>query len=174
MESNKDEALRCLAIAQRYRDAGSIQSARKFCEKSINLFSTPAALKLLATINATASSQGTSSATDSTSASAHQSSSGVKQRRGAANTNGGTASGIGGEKRDYTPEQKEVVRRVRACKVTEYYEILEVKKDCEDADVKKAYRKVRVVVCVVQPLPGLILCLAGPCFASGQERRTWC
>jgi DnaJ homolog subfamily B member 12 len=31
---------------------------------------------------------------------------------------------------------------VRACKVTEYYEILAVKKDCEEADVKKAYRKV--------------------------------
>jgi hypothetical protein len=26
--------------------------------------------------------------------------------------------------------------------VTEYYEILEVKRDCEEADVKKAYRKV--------------------------------
>jgi preprotein translocase subunit Sec63 len=27
--------------------------------------------------------------------------------------------------------------------VTGYYEILEVKKDCDEADVKKAYRKVR-------------------------------
>jgi hypothetical protein len=26
--------------------------------------------------------------------------------------------------------------------VTEYYEILAVKRDCEEADVKKAYRKV--------------------------------
>jgi hypothetical protein len=31
---------------------------------------------------------------------------------------------------------------VRTCKVTEYYEILEVKRECEEADVKKAYRKV--------------------------------
>ena len=144
MESNKDEAIRCLAIAQRHRDAGSIQSARKFCEKSISLFSTPEALKLLASINSTFDA----SATASASAAA-----GVKQRRATTDTNGvGTASGIGGEKREYSPEQKEVVQRVRACKVTEYYEILALQRDCDDADVKKAYRK----VCV--DMPG-----AGPC-----------
>ena len=143
MDSNKDEAIRCLAIAQRYSDAGSIRSARKFCEKSISLFSTPEALKLLASINSTFDSSGTASASGSTPAAAP--SDGVKQRRASANTDDvGTASGIGGEKREYTPEQKEVVQRVRACKVTEYYEILALQKDCDDADVKKAYRKVCV------------------------------
>ena len=47
------------------------------------------------------------------------------------------------KKREYTPENVAVVKRVRACKVTEYYEILAVSKDCEEADVKRAYRKVR-------------------------------
>ncbi len=56
----------------------------------------------------------------------------------------GTAGGIGGEKREYTAEQISVVKRVRACKVTEYYEILSVHKTCEEGDVKKAYRKVRI------------------------------
>jgi DnaJ family protein B protein 12 len=46
------------------------------------------------------------------------------------------------EKRDYTPEQRDIVKRVRSCKVTDYYEILSVKKDCEEVEVKKAYRKV--------------------------------
>jgi DnaJ family protein B protein 12 len=49
---------------------------------------------------------------------------------------------MGGEKREYTPEQHAVVKRVRACKVTAYYEILEVKKECNEGDIKKAYRKV--------------------------------
>jgi DnaJ family protein B protein 12 len=49
------------------------------------------------------------------------------------------------EKRDYTPDQLAVVQRIRKCKVTEYYEIMSLKKDCEDADIKKAYRKVRSV-----------------------------
>jgi DnaJ homolog subfamily B member 12 len=46
------------------------------------------------------------------------------------------------EKREYTAEQLAVVKRIRKCKVTQYYEILSLQKDCEEADVKKAYRKV--------------------------------
>ncbi|KIM26207.1 hypothetical protein M408DRAFT_197372 [Serendipita vermifera MAFF 305830] len=45
------------------------------------------------------------------------------------------------DKRDYTPEQLAVVKRIRKCKVTQYYEIMSLEKDCEEADVKKAYRK---------------------------------
>jgi DnaJ family protein B protein 12 len=142
MDGNKDEALRCLAIAQRHRDAGNVASARKFCQKSINLFSTPEALRLLASINsASPPTAEPSSTTSSTSTETHPSASGIKRRH--TETNGdGTAGGIGGEKREYTPEQQEVVKRVRSCKLTEYYEILAVQKDCEDADIKKAYRKV--------------------------------
>ncbi|EAU90500.2 endoplasmic reticulum protein [Coprinopsis cinerea okayama7 len=58
----------------------------------------------------------------------------------------GTAGGMGGEKREYTQEQLSVVKRVRACKVTEYYEILSVKRDCEDAEIKKAYRKLALAL----------------------------
>jgi DnaJ family protein B protein 12 len=153
MEGNKDEALRCLGIAQRHRDSGNFPSARKFCQKSINLFSTPEALKLLASINSAASSSSASSPTSaepgssafSSSTETHPSASGGKHRHTASSTTAnGTPGGIGGEKRDYTPEQRNVVKRVRACKVTEYYEILSVKKDCEEADIKKAYRKVVV------------------------------
>jgi hypothetical protein len=46
------------------------------------------------------------------------------------------------EKREYTPENLAVVKRVRTCKVTEYYEILALKTDCDEGEVKKAYRKV--------------------------------
>ena len=53
--------------------------------------------------------------------------------------------GKGKEKaREYTPEQAAVVKRIRKCKVTEYYEILGLKKDSDENDVKKAYRKVRL------------------------------
>ncbi|KAF6761611.1 endoplasmic reticulum protein [Ephemerocybe angulata] len=58
----------------------------------------------------------------------------------------GTAGGAGGAQREYTPEQHAVVKRVRACKVTEYYEILSVKKDCEEVDIKKAYRKLALAL----------------------------
>lgn len=42
-----------------------------------------------------------------------------------------------------------MVKRIRSCKVTEYYEIMSLKRDCEEAEVKKAYRK----VCVVESPP---------------------
>jgi DnaJ family protein B protein 12 len=149
MESNKDEALRCLVIARKHHEAGNIPSARKFCQKSIALFETQQALQLLATINASpSSSSGSTSAPQSTSSAAeeHPSAAGTKRRHAErSSSSNGTSGGIGGEKREYTPEQGEVVRRVRACKVTDYYEILALKRDCEDADVKKAYRKVCIL-----------------------------
>jgi DnaJ family protein B protein 12 len=145
MEVNKDEALRCLAISQRYRDSGDFDAARKFCTKSINLFSTPEALKLLASINAAADASansrgpGPSSSSSSTSRTSHTSASNLKNRHA-----NGTAGGMGGDKREYTPEQVKVVNRVRSCKVEEYYEILEIKKTCEETEIRKAYRKVRL------------------------------
>lgn len=152
MESNKDEAIRCLSIAQRHRDAGNLPSARKFCQKSINLFSTPEAQKLLDSIDsaASSSSSGSTSGANSnekgqsftSSTETHPSAAGAKHRHTASTPANGTAGGSGGEKREYTPEQHAVVKRVRACKITEYYEILSVKRDCEETEVKKAYRKV--------------------------------
>jgi DnaJ homolog subfamily B member 12 len=151
MESNKDEALRCLNIAQRHRDTGNLPSARKFCQKSITLFSTPEAEKLLDSIDRADSSSRPEASTSngngnakpfSSSTETNPSAAGAKHRHTTSSANAGTAGGSGGEKREYTPEQHSIVKRVRACKVTEYYEILSVKRDCEEGDVKKAYRKV--------------------------------
>ena len=154
MEGNKDEAVRCLGIARKHYDADNLTSARKFCLKSISLFETPEATKLLASINkaAAASNNDSTTSASNTTTEEHPSSAGMKHRHPQAKVNGnGTAGGMGGEKREYTSEQEAVVRRVRSCKVTEYYEILSVKKDCEEAEIKKAYRKVSppVVVLVI-------------------------
>ncbi|KAK2463535.1 hypothetical protein APHAL10511_004286 [Amanita phalloides] len=146
MESNKDEALRCLSIAQKHFDAGNISSARKFCQKSISLFETAKAIALLASINAAPESS-TSGAAKASATEEHPSASGVKHRNAKPGSiPNGTAGGIGGGKREYTPEQHATVKRVRACKVTEYYEILGLNKDCEEADIKKAYRKLALAL----------------------------
>jgi DnaJ homolog subfamily B member 12 len=153
MESNKDEALRCLAIAQKHLSAGNTMSAQKFCQKSINLFSTPEAAKLLSIIESdisspsASSSDGTSSqgASTASGAEAHASASETRRRHtsSAAPANGSVGgTGAAEKKREYTAEQHAVVKRVRACKITDYYEILSVKKDCEEVEIKKAYRKV--------------------------------
>lgn len=155
---NKDEAIRCLSIAQKHRDAANYSSARKFAQKSLSLFDTPEAHKLLRSIDdaeaASASSSsgstsnGTAGSSSASGAEAHPSASGATHRHTAssagASTSGanGTAGGLGGKKREYTAEQHAVVKKIRACKVTEYYEIMSLKKDCEEVEVKKAYRKV--------------------------------
>ncbi|GJE91274.1 DnaJ-domain-containing protein [Phanerochaete sordida] len=159
MESNKDEAIKCLAIAQKHRNAGNLASAKRFCHKSLSLFATPEGTKLLEVLeveiaeqpdaaepsSSSASSSAGASTAFSSSAEAHPSSAGTRHRHteSSAQANG-KANGkakVEEKKRDYTPEQAAMVKRIRACKVTEYYEILSLKKDCEEAEVKKAYRK---------------------------------
>ena len=155
MEGNKDEAQRCLGIARRHLDSENYASARKFCLKSIALFETPDATKLLELINraeglstSKANGSGEPSSSNSTTEE-HPSAAGMKHRHTQPKANGnGTAGGMGGEKREYTAEQANLVKRVRSCKVTEYYEILAVKKDCDDAEIKKAYRKVGFCICL--------------------------
>lgn len=154
MEGNKDEALRCLSIAQKHRNAGNYTSARKFIQKSLALFATPEAEKLAGIIESEASaststsnSRSTEETTKASGTERHPSSGGAHHRHPNGNTSGsgpaeGSSSGSE-KKREYTPDQLAVVKRVRACKVTEYYEILALKTDCEEAEVKKAYRKVR-------------------------------
>lgn len=165
MESNKDEALKCLAIAQKHRNAGNFPSAKRFCQKSLTLFSTAEAVKLLQVIEVEVQeSEGSSSsaqpAGSSSAAEAHPSAAGARQRHGAesskaegkAKANGDAGAGGAQKKRDYTPENVAVVDRVRKCKVTEYYEILALKRDCDEAEVKKAYRKVCGPALVLSPV----------------------
>jgi len=76
----------------------------------------------------------------------HPSASGTKHRSAPSTAQSASRSTSTKEKREYTAENLAVVKRVRLCKVTEYYEILEVKKDCDEADVKKAYRKLALAL----------------------------
>jgi DnaJ family protein B protein 12 len=144
MESNKDEARRALVIAQRHRDSSNFPSARRFAEKSLKLCDTPEAHKLLASIDREeAASTAGSEAGPSTSASgakAHPTTGGTRHHHAPSSSNG---SAKPDEKpREYTAENEKVVKRVRSSKPTDYYGILGLQRDCEENDVKKAYRKV--------------------------------
>ncbi|KAK9238179.1 DnaJ domain-containing protein [Lipomyces kononenkoae] len=52
----------------------------------------------------------------------------------------------GRQTRDYTPAQAEAVNRVRKCKHHEYYAILDIEKTATDGDIKRAYRKLALLM----------------------------
>lgn len=176
MEVNKDEAQRCLSISRTHYDSGNLASAVKFAKKSIALYSTPTAVAFLAKLN----KEQEQSSTDEPSASAGSSSgfgtsnartTGAETRStaGSSTTHRTTANGSTNgsakpeqPKREYTPDQAKIVKRIRACKVTAYYEILGLSKECEENDVKKGYRKVcQTRILASRPLTVIHLMLVG-------------
>lgn len=135
---NAEAAQQALDIARRHYDSGNIASGIRFAKKSIALGSSPEAVALLSKLER-AEATGSSSAT---SASAGPSTASSRPTARASTTK--SASPPAQEKaRDFTPAQAALVKRVKACRVTQYYEILALEKGCSDSDVKKAYRKVR-------------------------------
>ena len=52
----------------------------------------------------------------------------------------------GNQSRTYTPQQKSAVDRVRRCETHDYYAILDIAKSVEDGEVKKAYRRLALVM----------------------------
>ena len=128
------------------RDAKDYASARRFAQKSINLFSTAEAVKLLEIINeeADSSAKASPSTSKASGRESHSSASTTHSRNPASSASESSSTT---KKATYTDAQVKLVRRVRNCKITEFYEILELDKSCEEVDVKKAYRKVRILQC---------------------------
>ncbi|CCG82628.1 Uncharacterized J domain-containing protein C17A3.05c [Taphrina deformans PYCC 5710] len=128
---NRDEAQKCIEISTRKLAAGDVQGAVKFATKAASLHDSPevqALLKKIAATPAGASSGTTSSASTSSSANS-------TTQRPAVNREHTQP------KREYTAEQEVLVKRVRKCNHTAFYEILAVKKESTDSEIKKAYRK---------------------------------
>ncbi|XP_072261723.1 dnaJ homolog subfamily B member 14 [Pyxicephalus adspersus] len=128
MESNKDEANRCLQIAKTALLAGHRDKARKFLKKAEKLYPSAEARELLAKLEkddgTTKNGPQTAKATNVEEQS--------KQNAEKENAAGDTG-------KSYTKEQMEGVQRIKSCKT--YYEILGVSNDAGEEDLKKAYRK---------------------------------
>ena len=133
MEVNKEEALRCLGIAQRHRNSQNYTSALKFARKSVTMYSTPEGEKMVQIIEEEMSTYSSSSNGPADS---------EKSAAGAAGGSKAKATGVEEhvtsarhrhtekkeekkeEKRQYTAKQMEVVTRVKRCGHTAYYSIL--------------------------------------------------
>ncbi|GAN08732.1 DnaJ homolog subfamily B member 14-like [Mucor ambiguus] len=128
MESNKDEALKCLSIAKSSLEKGDYAKALRFTEKSIRLFPTAQGEQLLSLVNKKSSEPNKSSYTTS---SAKATSTPSRQQ---------SSTPEPAQERKYTAEQVKAVKTILACG-RDYYKVLSVERTATDVQIKKAYRK---------------------------------
>ena len=157
--ANKDEGLKCLNIAQRALDAGDVDKALRFAEKSARLYPSETASAVLDRVQRAAAAGGsTSTATDGNA-------NGTANGNSTASSNGPVPSGMGdaglrqrgiprpaaapqprarpAQSQDTdaqaTPEQRSLVASIRS--KTSYYEILAVSRTANDDEIKRSCRK---------------------------------
>ena len=150
MESNRDEARRAFEIAKRrFESEGDIDGALKFARKSASLYDSPETKKLIEELETAKKS---TKAHPSSSTSEKASASGVDKTDGEGkkghtakrrpnNTKEQQDNKQGIQQKSFTKEQLTIVQRVRKCKHTEFYEILQIERTASDTEVKKSYRK---------------------------------
>ena len=132
MDGNKDESEKCIQIALKYVRSGDKEKALKFLGKAQKLYPSKKAEELINSLKYTQSGAASGEEQD---------------RCGASSASGNDTSYQRSESMDdtqtseaaFTSDQVTLVRKIQRCK--DYYEILGVTKDCEDDDLKKAYRK---------------------------------
>ncbi|EPX72315.1 DNAJB12 protein [Schizosaccharomyces octosporus yFS286] len=133
MEASREEALRCISLARKYLEAGDYQKASKFTDKSERILPTPEAKDFRTYMT----KERTSNKTKPSAASTGTSNASSTMRDRTSNSPRSNDS----SQASYTREQMEIVHKITKLKQHEYYEILNLKKDCKDIEIKKSYRK---------------------------------
>ncbi|XP_077310536.1 dnaJ homolog subfamily B member 12 [Lithobates pipiens] len=131
MESNRDEAERCISIALNAIKSQKAEKALRFLEKAQRLFPTDKARELIESLTNASQANGEHESTESSNPRLRKN---AAEPSTTANGEAGTDTG-----KSYTPDQVEAVKRVKQCK--DYYEILGVTREATDDDLKKSYRK---------------------------------
>ncbi|KAL6522844.1 hypothetical protein OROHE_016691 [Orobanche hederae] len=133
MDSNKDEALRCINIAKEAIAAGNKRRALKFLGIARRLNRDLPVDDLLASCETLDSSSSTSPTNNVKNV--------TEEKDDEGSVNGGSVSN---EERSYTEEHVHLVHQLKTKK--DYYSILGLEKDCSVEEIRKAYRKLSLKV----------------------------
>ncbi|XP_067466322.1 dnaJ homolog subfamily B member 12a [Thunnus thynnus] len=132
MDSNKDEAERCIKIARNAISNDQPDKARKFLEKAQRLFPTNQAKGLLESLAQNGKPPDENGGPVNGDGP-------TMRHRSPAEEPDASAQGSTDSAKPYTADQLEAVRKIKSCK--DYYQILGVEKTAPEEDLKKAYRK---------------------------------
>ncbi|XP_074502108.1 dnaJ homolog subfamily B member 12a [Sebastes fasciatus] len=133
MDSNKDEAERCIKIALTAVNNNQPDKARKFLEKAQRLFPTDQARNLLESLAQNGKPP------DENGSPVNGDGPSMRHRSHGEEPGVSAQGGTGSSAKPYTADQVEAVRKIKSCK--DYYQILAVEKTASEEDLKKAYRK---------------------------------
>ncbi|XP_055308891.1 dnaJ homolog subfamily B member 12-like isoform X4 [Sitodiplosis mosellana] len=134
MESNRDEAERCIQIAAQALRECKMEKAEKFLKKAEKLYPSQKAKELLERV--LQSAKNNTNETDSILTDRENT---KRTRKSVASPNKSPSS-----EPDYTAEQMQHVKRIQSCK--DYYEVLKVTKEATDTEIKKSYKKLALVL----------------------------
>lgn len=145
MDSNRDDATRCLDMASKALESGDLDKATRLLEKSQRMFPqlSDAQVRLNAAIQLARASSSSSSKKKKHAASSSPTSSASS----AFNTNGqsstsDTADGSSSSSaHNATPAMKTAVQRIQKLSKESHYKVLAIEKEADEAAIKKAYRR---------------------------------
>eukprot|EP00252_Welwitschia_mirabilis_P017961 TRINITY_DN40092_c0_g1_i1.p1 TRINITY_DN40092_c0_g1~~TRINITY_DN40092_c0_g1_i1.p1 ORF type:complete len:360 (+),score=31.94 TRINITY_DN40092_c0_g1_i1:249-1328(+) len=135
MESNKDDAMKCLNIGKAALGSGDATRAKKFLNKAKRLDPSLSVDEILAACDDLLKQPNNSTFASENPISKEQPYVNPRENSSRSDMNGNST---------YTTEQAEIVRKVRRNK--DYYCILGLEKSCTVEDVRKAYRKLSLKV----------------------------
>eukprot|EP00252_Welwitschia_mirabilis_P005616 TRINITY_DN1609_c0_g1_i1.p1 TRINITY_DN1609_c0_g1~~TRINITY_DN1609_c0_g1_i1.p1 ORF type:complete len:367 (+),score=49.86 TRINITY_DN1609_c0_g1_i1:346-1446(+) len=142
MDSNKDDALKCLSIGKEALGSGDAMRARKFLNKAKRLNPSLSVDELLAACDDLPKETQTEEFSACGNPSSKEPVENVQNPRNSGGRSSAQPNAAGSS--SYAAEQMEIVRNIRRNK--DYYAILGLEKSCSVEDVRKAYRKLSLKV----------------------------